>query len=1239
MSRAEGIATDPGTGHAFVIDADNSRIDEFTPWGEFVKAFGWDVAPGAVNEQQEITVVATAGQFRLTFGGSTTGDLERAAPATGAGSIEAALNGLASVNAGGGSLTVAKGASDGSSSRYVVAFSGGPLAGSDVPQLGGKSGTIPLSGTPSAGVLITTRADGTPGGVGLESCTAESGCKAGSKGSSTGQLDVPAGIAVAANGDIYVRENSETDMRIQKYDSAGRFILMVGGEVEKATHVNLCGTVTGEECGTGVPGTGPGQFSQGRGIAVGATGTVYVADADRIQDFEPAGLFDGAIAVAGKVVERLAIDLSSGDLYATFGSEENIRKLSPSGVSLCTVAVPRPTVLATDSAGHLYVVNTVSALPEAHEEVLEFDSDCTKTSEFGFSGAVNLLATAMGTNTAGDLLLARSDGTLNFVQIYGPPPISFEPPPAVAPTIATQFLASADFSRASVKAQINPNFWTDTSYYVEYGAGKCSEGGCTLIQPPTSVELGAGVVRELINTAAIELADLSPRTTYHYRFVAQSGGGGPVRGIGGKVGLDGAEGTFTTTALPEPQDACPANEAFRVGPSAALPDCRAYEMVSPVDKENGDILALGNVSGYENRLNQSSSDGEALTYSSYRDFANPQSAPYTSQYIARRGAGGWTSAGLSAPRSGAGVFNIFGATENEFKAFTPNLCSAWLVNDTPPLLAAGAVERFPNLFRRANCVVSGSYEALTTVRPSGALPSEFPPESGAELQGYAADGSKVVFRAPYKMSTDAKEGVEQAYEANGGEPRLLCILPSEVPYAGNCSAGAAAPLALFHNRGASVSHAVSDDGSHVYWTASNESGGPGKIYLRLDGSETVKVSEAEGAGKTTLKAQFQGASADGTTALFTVSEGAKKDSLYKYSVESGSSFIAGKVLGIAGQSEDLAYVYFVSEEQIGGNGTSGKANLYLDREGTSSFIATLSGPDVNRGGTLFSDIEIAPILHLARATPDGRDLTFVSTNRLTGFDNTDAETGEADSEVFRYDAEGEELDCISCSPVGARPQGRKVQVPAGLVLPSAATLPAGENQLYTPRALSDNGNRLFFTSFVPLVPGDRNGKADVYEWEAPGLNGCKEGAAAFSTQNGGCLYLISSGESPEDSELVDSSPSGRDVFFSTEQSLLAQDPGLIDIYDARDSGGFTPVPTPPRPCEGEACQSPAPPPAFTAPGSGSVGPGNPPIKRQGCARGKHKVSKSGRSRCVPNKKKNSGKKSGKNTHKSGRADK
>ena len=150
---------------------------------------------------------------------------------------------------------------------------------------------------------------------------------------------------------------------------------------------------------------------------------------------------------------------------------------------------------------------------------------------------------------------------------------------------------------------------------------------------------------------------------------------------------------------------------------------------------------------------------------------------------------------------------------------------------------------------------------------------------------------------------------------------------------------------------------------------------------------------------------------------------------------------------------------------------------------------------------------------------------------------------------------------------------------------AAALLPVAANQLYYPRVISDDGGRLYFNSFDALVPRDTNGAMDVYQWEAQGKGDC--------TEVDGCVRLISSGESPSDSSFLDASADGSDVFFTTNAGLVVQDPGLIDIYDAREGGGFPPPPVPPAECEGEACQNPLVPPTDTTPASASfAGPGN-----------------------------------------------
>jgi hypothetical protein len=153
------------------------------------------------------------------------------------------------------------------------------------------------------------------------------------------------------------------------------------------------------------------------------------------------------------------------------------------------------------------------------------------------------------------------------------------------------------------------------------------------------------------------------------------------------------------------------------------------------------------------------------------------------------------------------------------------------------------------------------------------------------------------------------------------------------------------------------------------------------------------------------------------------------------------------------------------------------------------------------------------------------------------------------------------------------------------------------------------------------VPRDTNAKQDVYEWEEPGTGDCTQASPAYSPPNGGCVSLISSGKSPQDSSFLDASANGEDVFISTSSSLLPQDPGLIDIYDARVGGGF-PQPTQAAPCQGEACQGAAQNPADITPGSASfVGPPDPVAKQRArrCPKGKRRVRRAGRVRCVPRK--------------------
>ena len=244
----------------------------------------------------------------------------------------------------------------------------------------------------------------------------------------------------------------------------------------------------------------------------------------------------------------------------------------------------------------------------------------------------------------------------------------------------------------------------------------------------------------------------------------------------------------------------------------------------------------------------------------------------------------------------------------------------------------------------------------------------------------------------------------------------------------------------------------------------------------------------------------------------------------------------------------------------------------------------------------------------------------MSNESLTGYDNRDANSGQPDEEVFLYDEVTGQLRCVSCSPTGARPVGIfEGGEPWPLVDPShlwqshwlAANIPSwtrnsvtgvSHSALYQSRYLSNEG-RLFFDSADALAAQDTNGKEDVYEYEpldVGGPSGCTSSTATYVGSVGGCVSLISSGTSGEESAFVDASESGNDVFFVTAASLVAQDVDTsYDMYDAHVCSGAAPcvsTPTSPPPCtSGDSCKAaPSPQPAiFGAPSSATFsGTGN-----------------------------------------------
>jgi hypothetical protein len=1032
---------------------------------------------------------------------------------------------------------------------------------------------------------------------------------AGTAGSGAGEFEETRAVSVDADGVVYVGDVN----RVQRFTSSGAFLsqIMLSGDhgypwslvVDSSGDLYTAPNGTQEVFKYDPSGSLLDTFADAdKAMAIDSFDDFFVfgeqGGARSITEYDAAGVilrrfgYEQAFGVEGLAVYHS----STGEIFA----DEQITGL-PTGNHVWHIPFPppgpivfptpplgsgngEPDVTRAAKVGNASATLDAGVNPEGRETTYHFEyvdqkgfeaggfsSPATKVtpeapvgSDFDMHALDAVVDVAPETTYHFRLVAINPDGTST-----GPEATFTSLPPL---QLGDTWTVDVGGETATLHAEVNP-LGIPTHGYFEYVDDSTfkESGFAEAHQVPdfgggaTPLDFGSG---EALQERSAQLFQLQAATTYDYRIVA----------FDGFVTVASPPRAFTTFGPAAGSDQNCFNQALRGGASSALPDCRAYEIVSPVDKNGGDVLTLLTELNFNARLDQSAVSGEAITFSSYRAFAGAQSGGWSTQYLARRGADGWSTEAISPPKgeaSGAGHLPL----DTTFDAFSADLSTAWLY-DEGAVLDTDAPGGFYNLFSRDDA--TGAYTAQIRAVP----PHQFNNNGNGlpELQGVSADGRHMVFRASDNLVSPAPEvSKTQLYEAyrEGEEPpqlRLVSILPNKAPATTGASAGIGN---TYSRRTANVNHAVSEDGSRVYWTAAES--GPAPIYVRVDGTETLPVSEAIKPVDSS-PARFWAASADGSRALYDYTASTHSGDLYEYGLASKkSTLVAAKFLGLLGASEDLSRFYFLSDEALTADATAGKPNLYLDEEGVLTYIAALSVHDAKvTSGKTPTPVSIEPYFHTARISSDGRSLAFTSDSAelaeaVAGYDNTDQQSGEADAEVYHYAAG--RLVCVSCNPTGARPSGREVLFGNQHTKAwAAARLPGYAMQTYQSRYLSDDGTHLYFDSDEALLPRDTNGKQDVYEWEAPGSGDCSEESASFDTRIGGCLSLISTGESPRDSEFIDASPTGRDVFFVTLSSLVPQDPGLIDLYDAREDGGYPSPQGLPASCEGEACQgSPAAP--------------------------------------------------------------
>jgi hypothetical protein len=678
------------------------------------------------------------------------------------------------------------------------------------------------------------------------------------------------------------------------------------------------------------------------------------------------------------------------------------------------------------------------------------------------------------------------------------------------PQILASWVTTVSASSANLRAEINPRE-LPTSYRFEYTteadflANEFDNALRVPAGPEAQIASGDSPVAVVQHPNGLELD-----TAYRFRVVA----------------------TNSEDEVVGPTRSLRTDEST---PVFSLPDNRRWEMVSPTEKNGGEIQGFGAV--FAGGVLQAAVQGGAVTYTSTSSFGAPPGSPGASQYVSTRSGSSWTTDNVTTPMlSGSypesptsGVpFQLFsdaldgGLVSNgrRCRSSAPEACPV----ENPPLPGSGAEAGYRNYYVRSS---DGSYHAVLTsadisdlqLGPAGfevAFAGATPDLGHIVISTCAAltQGSTEVPGSP----GECNEAKQNLYEKSGSELRQI-----------NTTPGAAL---------AAQGRAISTDGSRVYWTNG------ANLYLR-EGAVNKQVDESKGGGGT-----FETAGSDGSIAYFS-----KASHLYRYLVAGGAVedlTPSGGLKGVLGTSADGAYVYYVTV-----------AGLFLEHGGTVTPIASEVAED-----------SYPPTTGTARVSDDGTHLAFVSSaTDLAPYDNRNATSGEPEPEVYLFTAPGAPgagIVCASCNPTGERPIGA-----AALRGASANGTGPFAPHSYKPRALSTSGDRLFFESADALVVQDTNDDRDVYEWEAPGAGTCMRPS--------GCIGLISSGRTAP-STFVDASADGADAYFLTAATLVTADPGVVDVYDARVDGGF-PDPAKGIPCFGDACQPLPPEPEDPTPGT------------------------------------------------------
>ncbi len=580
---------------------------------------------------------------------------------------------------------------------------------------------------------------------------------------------------------------------------------------------------------------------------------VYVDEVNQISQFSSTGTALSTIAgLSGSY--GVAVNGASGSVYAADGGGGRVDVFGAS------VVVPDVTTGVASNL-HLTSAKIAGAVNPDGVPVGSCDFEYGTSSEYGATVAC---APSPGSGTGPVQVSAELSGlqqhtTYHFRLVAGNAngenqgqDQTFATPEF--PSIDEQIVEGVGTTAATLAGKINPN-GSDTTYRFEYGPG--ASYGTSI--PVPAADIGAGSSDRSVHKL---VSGLSPGATYHYRLVASNAAGE----------VHGSDRSFKTFATPAAgADTCP-NAQLRAQQGAAfLPDCRAYELVSPPQKNGGDVA----VNSRRTRAAQELAPGEpmAVSFESLGAFADVRGTVIAGEYMSLRdgspGTQGWSTHAITPPQEPMAYTAAAAFDEAMYWGdLSPDL-STGVFGAWSALTQAPNVEHIPNLYLRGDlrAAGAGSYQLLSDCLSPPAGPCESPlklnlaPAIPAAQRpffaGASSDFGHVVFESVRRLTLGAT-AVEtgspphvNVYDWDHGTLRLASILPD----------GTSAPSAVVGsgagNDGraiddARIQHAVSSDGRRIVFT---QLGGAtfeyhvGNVFQRVDDGQpdasTIQINASE----------------------------------------------------------------------------------------------------------------------------------------------------------------------------------------------------------------------------------------------------------------------------------------------------------------------------------------------------------------------------------------------------------